>query len=50
MSAPAINGEPCRFIAVDGAGVPTTRDIPLYTLRTVLAEHLRHRTTRRNAA
>lgn len=47
---PTINGEPCRFVAVDASGVPTTRDIPLYNLAGVLAEHRRHLISRRVAA
>ncbi|WP_160299219.1 hypothetical protein [Sphingomonas sp. SRS2] len=48
MSATAINGKPCRFITVDAAGVPTTRDIPVYNLAGVLREH--QRTIRKVAA
>ena len=39
-----------RFIAVDDAGVPTTRDVPVYNLAGVLAEHQRSLRGDRRAA
>lgn len=48
--APYYCDEKLRFISCDDTGTPTTRDIPLYTLARILAEHRRHLTRLGRAA